>query len=260
VPLAPNALTVDLEPRVALEEQGFRPGQIVSFVGSAPSRRDADWLVTLGGAVIWEPRPRVRPVGSRHLMDRARTIRITVVAEGAGESLLPMLWMLENEAQGLGSGLVCVARPAARLLCDGAIRGDPIAMARAASDLAGLGPGLTPSGDDLLTGFVAAWTLIGEALGRDRLAGERVTAAIATGAARGASPLGRAWLEHACRGELLEPMTRLLAAFLAPEPGDLDAAARDALAVGAASGTDWMVGFLLAVERILDVPSSRPPW
>jgi Protein of unknown function (DUF2877) len=260
VPLAPNAFTVDLEPNVALEERGFRPGQGVSFGGDAPSGHHADWVVELEGAAIWEPHPRVRPVDSRDLVDRVRTTRATVVAEGAGESLLPLLWMLESDAHGLGPGIVPVACPAARLLCNAAIRGDTIAIARAASGLAGLGPGLTPSGDDLLAGFVAAWTLVGEAVGRDRPAREHVTATIATGAVRGASPLGHAWLEHACQGELLEPMTRFVETFLASHPVDLGVLARDALGVGASSGTDWMVGFLLAAETMLDAPSSRLQW
>ena len=131
-------------------------------------------------------------------------------------------------------------------------------MARAARGLAGLGPGLTPSGDDLLAGFVGAWTLVGAALGGDRAARARVTAAVVAGAARGASPLGRIWLEHARRGELLEPMTRFVTNLLAPDPRGLDAAVRGALAVGSSSGTDWMVGFLLAASVLLEATAGRP--
>src|SRR5262249_56191651 len=87
VPLAPNALTVDLTSHVTFEEQGFRPGQLVSFAGTAPSSRHADWVVKLDGATSWEPRPRVRAVDPQDLADRMRTIRAAVVADGAGESL-----------------------------------------------------------------------------------------------------------------------------------------------------------------------------
>jgi hypothetical protein len=55
-------------------------------------------------------------------------------------------------------------------------------------------------------------------------------------------------------------MTRFVGAFLGPAPGDLGAAARGALSVGASSGTDWMVGFLLAGAALLEAPTSRPPW
>jgi Protein of unknown function (DUF2877) len=260
VPLAPNALTVDLAPDVALEDLGFRVGQVIALGARVSPDRAADWVVELETGSAWEPRPLVHPLGPRDLADRMRTTRATVIAEGARESLLPLLWTSSADAVGLHAGVVRVAEPSARLLGDAARRGDAVALARAARDLAGLGPGLTPSGDDLLAGFVAAWTLAGEALGHDRSAREQVTAAIATGAARGASPLGWCWLEHACRGELLEPMTRFVDDLLAPAPRDVGATARGALAVGASSGADWMVGFLLAVERMLDAPSSRPRW
>ncbi len=135
-----------------------------------------------------------------------------------------------------------------------------LSVAWAARSLAGLGPGLTPSGDDLLAGFAAAWILVGDSVGLDGATRERVTAAIFAGAKRGASPLGRAWLAHACRGELVEPMTRFVAALLAAEPRDLGAAVRDALAVGSSSGTDWMVGFLLAAAAMLDDAIPGRPW
>jgi hypothetical protein len=260
VPLAPNALTIDVEPFLTLGDIGFDVGQVVALGASAPTGHDADWRVALGGALLWEPRPQVHCVDPRELADRWQTTRATVVAEGAEGSLLPLLWVLESGVPGFESEFARVAGPPARLLCDAAIRGDAADLARAARGLAGLGLGLTPSGDDLLGGFVAAWILVGEALDRDPATRARVTAAVLAGAARGASPLGRAWLEHASRGELLEPMTGFVAALLSPTPGDLVAAARGALGVGASSGTDWMAGFLLAARTMLDRTPSRPTW
>ena len=260
VPLAPNALTVDTGPHASLEGNGFRVGQVIALAASAPGDHDVDWLVTFRAAATWEPRPQVHPLSSRQLVDRLLAARATVVADGAKVSLLPLLWMSGADTGGLESALVHRATAPARLLGDAAIRGDKAALSRAARGLAGLGPGLTPSGDDLLAGFVAAWTLVGEALGRDRAGCERVTAAVVAGGERGVSPLGRAWLEHACRGELLEPMTAFVASLLSPTPWDLVATARGALAVGSSSGTDWMVGFLLAAESILDATTAGPPW
>jgi hypothetical protein len=260
VPLAPNAFAVDVESGVALEDQGFRVGHVVSLGGSAPSGHDADWRIALETAALWDPRPAIMPITPRDLADRVRVTRATVVAEGAGQSLLPLLWAHERGAHGFGSGIAGIAAPAARLLCDAAVRGDAAAVARAARGLAGLGPGLTPSGDDLLAGFVGAWTLVGAALGGDRAARARVTAPVVAGAARGASPLGRIWLEHARRGELLEPMTRFVTNVLAPDPRGLDAGVRGALAVGSSSGTDWMVGFLLASAMMLEATTAVRPW
>jgi hypothetical protein len=260
VPLAPNALAVDVTPHVTLGDAGFRIGQLVALGASAPPDRDADWLVTFGAASTWEPHPRVHRVVLCDLVDRLRAARATVIADGAEESLLPLLWVSESDVAGLRPGIVETAGIAARLLLDAAIRRDAASLARAARGLAGLGPGLTPSGDDLLAGFAAAWILVGEARGLDRVARERVTEALFAGAERRASALGRVWLEHALRGELLEPMTRFVAAFLAAEPRDLGAAVRGALAVGSSSGTDWMVGFVLGAVATLDRVTRNEPW
>jgi hypothetical protein len=260
VPLAPNAFAVDVEPDVSLEDQGFRVGHVVSFDGRKLTGHEADWLITLETAALWEPRPGIAPITRRDLADRVRVTRAVVVAEGAGGAMLPLLWAFERGAPGLGSGVAGLAAGAARRLCDAAPRGDAAAVARAAAGLAGFGPGLTPSGDDLLAGFVAAWTLVGDALAVDSAARTRVTGAVLAGAARGASPLGRIWLEHACRGELLEPMTRFVANLLAPNVCGLDAAARGALAIGSSSGTDWMVGFLLASATMLDAMTAVRSW
>jgi Protein of unknown function (DUF2877) len=251
VPLAPNALAVDVAAHLTLADAGLRTGQVVTLVGSAPSDPDADWLVTLDSASTWEPHPRVERIVPRDLVDRLRRTRATVVADGAGGSLLPLLWAGGADPGAWPPGLVAAAGIPARLLCDAAVRGDAASAARAARSLAGLGPGLTPSGDDLLAGFAAAWILIGDSLGLDGAARERVTDGVVVGARRGASPLGRAWLDHARRGELLEPMTRFVAALLAPEACDLAATVRGVLAVGSSSGTDWMVGFLLASGAIV---------
>jgi hypothetical protein len=79
--------------------------------------------------------------------------------------------------------------------------------------LAGLGPGLTPAGDDILCGYVAGLFLF-----HDR---REEAAAIALGAAARTTRLSAALLRHAAVGELPEPAhtflsdgdTRPLAAF-----------------------------------------------
>jgi hypothetical protein len=186
-------------------------------------------------------------------------MRTTVVAEGVRESLLSLLWLGESDRGGLPAGSLRAAAPATRLLVAAALRRDAASVARAAGRLAGLGSGLTPSGDDVLAGFAAAWTLVGTAVTLDGAARSLVTGALRSAAAA-ASPIGRAWLDHACRGELLEPMTRLVVLLLAEAALDLTPAVRGALAVGSSSGTDWMVGFLLGAAAVLESTTGSRPW
>jgi hypothetical protein len=260
VPLAPNALAVQVALLDFRGATGFRVGQAIWLGPSAPPDRDADWRVTLGGAPTWEPRPRVHRVAPRDLADRLRAARAAVIADGAGESLLPLLWASPPEARGAGPGVVRAAGAPVRLLSDAAARRDAASAARAARGLAGLGPGLTPSGDDLLAGFAAAWTLVGDALGLDRAALGRVADGLVVGARHRASALGFAWLGHAVRGEVLEPMTGFVTTLLAARPQDLGAVVRGALSVGSSSGTDWMVGFLLGGAAALGGATRGGAW
>ena len=251
VPLAPNGVAIEITPAGTIAEAGFRVGQTVALgPGALADGGDVDWLVSLAGAASWEPRPRVRPVPPGELDRRLSVTRAAALADGACESFLPLLWA--TGADPFLTGAARMASEPARGLGVAAAGGDVRSVAGAASRLAGLGPGLTPSGDDFLAGFAAAWTLVGASLGFDGAERRRVTHALVSGARAGASPLGRVWLEHAVRGELPEPMTRFAAALFAAEARDLGPAVRAMLAVGASSGTDWTVGFLLGAAALPD--------
>jgi hypothetical protein len=271
VPLAPNGFSLDLGRHPTPAASGFYAGQSISlrsgpdFQTVHPGRgagivwkSKSDPVILLGEAATWEPRPSVPRSAPPDLAARLRTVRATVVAEGARESLLPLLWVSEHDA--FQPGVARAASPAARLLREAAIRRDEASLTRAARGLAGLGSGLTPSGDDLLAGFAASWVLVGEALGVEASSHRRLTDALVAGAQLGASPLGLAWIRHAGRGELLEPMTGFVAALLAAAPCDPGPCARAALRVGSSSGTDWMVGFLLGATAALDATTGGRPW
>jgi hypothetical protein len=136
--------------------------------------------------------------------------------------------------------------------------------AEAVDRLVGLGPGLTPSGDDLLAGYVLAQraicgltrpgdrlqavpagqtTPLGERLqavpaGQTTPLGERLRAIPASRT----TPLGRHILRWAAEGVAAEHQMAWLAGFLAGDPDPPDRV----MAIGATSGSDWLAGVLLA--------------
>lgn len=106
----------------------------------------------------------------------------------------------------------------------------------AARALLGLGPGLTPSGDDCLVGWLAGvWTASAD--GRDLvgLTGRKLLALAADRTGR----LSNAFLAAAVTGQAAEPLHRFA---LAPTEARL----ADLLALGATSGADLLAGYLLA--------------
>ena len=102
----------------------------------------------------------------------------------------------------------------------------------------GAGFGLTPSGDDLLAGYLWGLHLRQRACGGDlSLDIARVYAA-----GKGANPLSSAFLDCAREGRFFQPLKELLAQT---SEDRLDAV----LAAGETSGADVCVGVLLALEK-----------
>lgn len=116
-----------------------------------------------------------------------------------------------------------------------------------ARTLIGLGPGLTPSGDDALVGFEAACSAVGSALA-GFVAGalddvdERTTAIAAT------------FLQHAGRGEFAERLHGVLEDFVGSDDSRIWPAIERTIAWGASSGTDCLVGILLGLDAATDAP------
>lgn len=115
------------------------------------------------------------------------------------------------------------------------------------SDLAGLGGGLTPAGDDFIVGaLLAVW------VGRFGPQAEALCGPIAEIAAARTTLLSAAYLRAAARGECMQPWHALFHALCASSTGHLPLATRDLLSIGHTSGADALAGFL-AHDRLTQI-------
>jgi len=123
------------------------------------------------------------------------------------------------------------------------------AVLEAVGLLAGLGPGLTPAGDDVLAGYAASRMMLRGA--RSRL-GPALDdpVPLSTLAAERSSALGLAYLRCAERGEVAEPAARLLHAIHTGSASSARVAAGQLRAWGASSGTAIARGILAATLPI----------
>lgn len=160
--------------------------------------------------------------------------------------------------RGRAPGLLAIAgaRESLARLQDAVAHNDRRAAAAAARDLIGLGPGLTPSGDDALVGIEAALHALGHPM-RGFIAGclgdidERTTI------------ISETYLRHAARGEFTERLHRLLVALLGGGDEALVPAIERAVAWGATSGGDCLAGVLAGLDAAAAPvappnPSARP--
>jgi uncharacterized protein DUF2877 len=113
--------------------------------------------------------------------------------------------------------------------------------------LIGCGPGLTPSGDDLIVGFLAGlWSAAGDDPAK-RTFRQALCAAVA-GAAGRTGDISRAYLTHATRGRFAEPLATLVAEIGDGAPvGEIERVTAGALRVGHSSGGDGVLGLLLGL-------------
>jgi hypothetical protein len=118
-------------------------------------------------------------------------------------------------------------------------------------DLLGLGPGLTPSGDDLLGGALIALRAAGRADAAQDLDWQ-----VASEAAGATTPLSCAFLRAAAEGMGCAPLHSAMAALL---ENDADALASHVTAlgrIGHTSGWDALAGVVLALQAVV---ASRAP-
>jgi len=217
----------------------FRPGS---------SGEVGELSVRLSGLEVrvtrwFDPRPRLRPTDPDVLAARAAAATRMAVAQVGPTpgALADRLAVLVASLRG-GHG-------------DAAIR--------AADRLLGLGPGLTPAGDDALAGLFAATPAFVAALPADGAAAPMRGVALTDRVARvaehvvGRAPaattaVSAALLRHAARGEVAGPAATVLRALTGPHrdhaDADLAAAVRALLAVGSTSGRDLLLGLLAAAD------------
>jgi hypothetical protein len=137
-------------------------------------------------------------------------------------------------------------------------RGDAATSAIVAARIAGLGPGLTPSGDDLLAGALAfmSWA---EVAGH-WVDGVRVRLAIRRAAVPRTTRLAGQLLTAAERGHVAAPLAGLLTSLLARN-ATFPPGLASVLAIGATSGGDMLGGVRLAgrAYRRRETPSGGVP-
>ena len=140
--------------------------------------------------------------------------------------------------------------PAALAACCAA--GDLAGAVELAEGLVGLGPGLIPSGDSMISGLLLALRLLGGAtVGGTRPVwlADWLAAAVTGYADQRTTPLGAALLNCAARGQAAEEVSAVLRGVAGQEP--VEAAARRLLALGRASGTELTWGLMAGCRAAL---------
>jgi len=109
----------------------------------------------------------------------------------------------------------------------------------------GVGYGLTPSGDDFISGLLIALNVCQRILNTD----PSPAIEILHQAAKGGNAFTNAFLDCAARGQVSEKCKTLIHALCNAEQNEILSCTHRLLAVGATSGADEAVGFLVGMKR-----------
>ncbi|OUC88219.1 DUF2877 domain-containing protein [Streptosporangium minutum] len=142
---------------------------------------------------------------------------------------------------------------AADLLAEGCAEASLLRGVTAAEQLVGLGPGLTPSGDDMLAGVLVALRHLGTAAGIGRAVwlADWLAAAVTFDARGRTTPISAALLHCAARGEAGGEVLAVLRGLAGRQ--DLEPALHRLLQLGHTSGADLAWGLRIGLAAVVSL-------
>jgi len=245
----PLNLVIPTEPA-----QLFNGLALGTSLASSGARLGIGEIITIGleAASIWDPKAYAAVAADPDALERGLAELCREVSHRApAESLARLLPHLDDED--LPEALEGIAHfPRSHALIGGLAEAltqrDRRRLKVVTSSLAGLGPGLTPAGDDFIAGVLLALALVREQRG-DAALNEIATLLVETAAPR-THEISAAYLRAAYDGQVGERWHPLLAALAAGDGAQITAAAAPVLATGETSGADMLAGFVVGIGAL----------
>lgn len=148
------------------------------------------------------------------------------------------------------SPIVRAAVPPILGLLEGIREKDTQMISESVPSLTGLGIGLTPSGDDVLTGLMAATVLMSNALGYQNKY-QTIIESIINSAMGRSNALSSTYLHHASKGELTNSLSGYISALASRVDYSVEEVTRRLFSYGATSGCELAIGAYLGIALFM---------
>lgn len=264
VPKSPNIVLLDLPSHICMPEFGIETGANLISSGSFIQIEKRKMLISLDKATLWNPQKLIETgLATKDIIkncDAARDIGIRYGKRGGLADLLESFDALVKDKTVDTQGFNLYARNAfshVRMLAKAVLSKNLRGISAPVSRLIGLGPGLTPSCDDTLIGFMSSLLLVTEALGGNINYARKINHTIASLVNDQTTLLSQKLLEHAATGETVELIHNVVEATVAGTEEQVQEATFELLTVGHYSGTDALLGILLGFHVVMNMAQMK---
>ena len=260
IPKSPITILLDIPLNVDVSALGVRTGS--SVIKSGPFMRisQSAMLISLDKATLWQARRQIKTsLAIKDIMrncDTARDIGGKYGNRGSLSDYLEHFNALVEDITIDIQGFNLYSRsafPHVTMLVKAILSKNLGGVHICAKRLIGLGPGLTPSCDDMLAGFISSLLLVTETLSRDACYARKVSQTIVSGANGQTTLLSRKLLEHAALGEVPELTHNVVEAIITGTEEQVRKATFKLLDVGHYSGIDTLPGILLGFHVVMSM-------
>jgi uncharacterized protein DUF2877 len=239
---------------------GMRNGDKVVLAGSSLELGDR-YRIVFGEAPIYAPSRKLgAPLnGKSEIGENLEVVRKEALLHGNMAGLGGLLALARQRgAKVKPRGLNVFASAALPRIVrlEGALRADDRrALTEAVGEIVGLGPGLTPSSDDMLAALVLLCVLYSRNVGRTKRQLMPIAHAVASLSPGRTTALSEEFLRQATSGRGNERITRLCSAMLTEGKESVELETKRVLGIGETSGTDAVLGVVLGALFCLGLKS-----
>ncbi len=240
-----------------MTEMGVESGQEVLRRGEDLVVGGGRLLISLRGARVYMPEVRFHRVNDTpKIRQNVAIVARTAEKLGNDQGLGGLIERIVLKRRGRLNPYSRFALPRVRSVLRAIRAGKTSDLERETKNLVGLGPGLTPSGDDVLSGLMATLAISALNLKGGVEKVREINERIALAARTRTTSLSQEYLSHAARGETNQHFLELIKNVLTGGPEDAKRATELVLRVGETSGTDTVLGVLLGFQLSLERKSA----
>ncbi len=265
LPDGPASLITSLQAPNSWLTLGFHPGEPVTL-SEHELRLPRNLVISgLANARIWNPlsaEELPRPHDPNAILDHIKRLSSTVSEMDASEgfsSLIPIFG--GNDTHGVSEAVTPFAAmyiPTIRNLYKSIAAGDPEGVSVPAAALAGAGPGLTPSGDDLLSGLMLSLTLACKIFRFPPDLPHALCSRIYACTEGKTNSISRHFLRYSADGIPDELSQRCILSLLSGSFEAVRQSAGELCRVGSSSGKEQLLGIILGIRAVLEQTSAGP--